>query len=139
MIGDAVKKLTSGENLGRDEAREIAGEILGGEVHDATIAGLLVALKMKGETVEEITGFALGMRDAAVLIHPRAEYLVDTCGTGGDFKGTFNISTAAGLIAAGAGVAVAKHGNKSVSSRCGSADVLQELGVNGSDPERLVG
>lgn len=129
MIKDKIAKLSCGESLGREEARDTVKEILAGEVSDAAIAGLLVALKMKGESYEEITGFALGLRDMAVKINPKSRPLVDTCGTGGDRKGTFNVSTAAAFLVAGAGVAVAKHGNRSVSSSCGSADVLSELGV----------
>lgn len=130
MIAESIKKLTSGIDLSREEARGTIREMLSGEVGDAEISGILVAMKMKGETREEIVGFAQGMREMAVLIRPRCDMVVDTCGTGGDCKGTFNISTAAGFIVAGSGVAVAKHGNRSVSSSCGSADVLLELGVN---------
>lgn len=123
-------KILSGRNLERGEARLAVLEMLSGEVPESLIGGVLVALKMKGETGEEIAGFAEGMREAGVKISPRARTLVDTCGTGGDGKGTFNISTAAGLIAAACGVHVAKHGNRGVSSGCGSADVLEALGVN---------
>jgi anthranilate phosphoribosyltransferase len=130
LITETITKLTEGRNLGRDEARRTVTEILGGDVSDAAISGLLIALKMKGETCEEITGFAEGMRQLAVPVRPGPVDLVDTCGTGGDRKGTFNISTAAGFIAAASGVTVAKHGNRSVSSRCGSADVLEEMGVD---------
>ena len=138
MITETIARLTDRQDLSRDEARRTVREILGGDVSDAAISGLLIALKMKGETCEEITGFAEGMREVAVPIRPDSGNLVDTCGTGGDRKGTFNISTAAGFIAAAAGVTVAKHGNRSVSSRCGSADVLEELGVEiAMDPERV--
>lgn len=138
MITETITRLTEGRDLSRDEARRTVKEMLGGDVSDAAISGLLIALKMKGETCEEITGFAEGMREIAISIRPDSRNLVDTCGTGGDRKGTFNISTAAGFIAAGAGVTVAKHGNRSVSSRCGSADVLEELGVEiAMDPERV--
>lgn len=126
----AVGKLTRGEHLERDEARRVALEMFRGEAPDAVIGGLLVGLKVNGETCEEITGFAEGMREVKVTIRPDTETLVDTCGTGGDRKGTFNISTAAAMIAAAAGVSVAKHGNRGISSGCGSADVLEALGVD---------
>ena len=116
-------------------------EVLTGKCSDAQIAALLVALHMKGETVEEIVGFAEAIRAAAVPLQLRADSildasgtgrdaLVDTCGTGGDASGTFNISTATAFVVAGAGVRVAKHGNRSVTSKCGSADVMEALGVN---------
>ncbi|MBD3272315.1 MAG: anthranilate phosphoribosyltransferase, partial [Elusimicrobia bacterium] len=108
------------------------------DVSPVAIAGFLVGLKVKGETIDEIAGAALAMRDAATRVKHSHAHTVDTCGTGGDGQHTFNISTAAGFIVAGAGYAVAKHGNKCVSSQCGSADVLQELGVNINFPvERL--
>src|SRR3982750_2750231 len=143
MILDALHKIANHcSSLTRDEARDVMAEILGGLATDAQIAGLLVALHMKGETVEEIVGFAEAIRAAAtpLNIHNRKstvdvggtgrEALVDTCGTGGDASGTFNISTATALTAAGCGVRVAKHGNRSVTSKCGSADVVEALGVN---------
>lgn len=108
-------------------------QVLGGKSTPALTAALLVALRMKGETAEEVTGFARAMRASATPVVPASipsSRLVDTCGTGGDGGGTFNVSTAAALVAAGAGLAVAKHGNRSVSSRCGSADVLEALGVH---------
>ena len=129
-ITEILKTVTAGQHIPRGEARATVKTILEGGVTDAVIAGLLVALKMKGESAQEIAGFVEGMRDVQVSIEPRVGSVVDTCGTGGDGKGTFNISTAAALIAAGVGVPVAKHGNRGVSSRCGSADVLKELGVD---------
>jgi len=150
MITDAIHRLANHcQSLTREEARAVMAEILGGECTDAQIAGFLVALHMKGETVEEIVGFAEAIRrEAAPITLPQdfavdvsdteRDALVDTCGTGGDASGTFNISTATALVAAGAGVRVAKHGNRSITSKCGSADVMEALGVNlGLAPARL--
>lgn len=130
MIARMIDKVASGERLTRSEARDTMLTLMRGEASDAQIASLLTALKVRGETAEEIAGFAEGMRESAVTIKPEVSPLVDTCGTGGDGLATFNISTAAALIAAGAGLYVAKHGNRGVSSPCGSADVLETLGVN---------
>jgi anthranilate phosphoribosyltransferase len=142
MILDAVHKVANHRSsLTRDEAREVMAEILRGQVTEAQIGALLVALHMKGETVEEIVGFAQAIRaeatpltgedgEALDLSGTGRDALVDTCGTGGDASGTFNISTATALAIAGAGVRVAKHGNRSISSKCGSADVMHALGVN---------
>ncbi|MBC7247700.1 MAG: anthranilate phosphoribosyltransferase [Actinobacteria bacterium] len=130
MISQAIARITEGESLDREESRALMLHIMRGEASDAQIASLLTALKMRGETPEEIAGFAQGMRESAVRIKPAAAPLVDTCGTGGDGQRTFNVSTAAAFIVAGAGVPVAKHGNRGVSSPCGSADVLEALGVN---------
>jgi anthranilate phosphoribosyltransferase len=141
MLLDALHKVANhGSSLTREEARAAMAEILSGSATDAQIAALLVALHMKGETVEEIVGFAQAIRAAATplatedghaldLSGTERDALVDTCGTGGDTSGTFNISTATALVAAGAGVRVAKHGNRSVTSKCGSADVMEALGV----------
>jgi anthranilate phosphoribosyltransferase len=126
-----LHRVVAGESLNSDEARACMGLILGGEATTAQIAAFLVALRMKGDTGPELLGFAQGMREKAVRIEVglNGEPLVDTCGTGGDGGGTFNISTAAAFVVAGAGVRVAKHGNRSLTSQCGSADVLEELGV----------
>ena len=150
MILDALHRIANhGQSLTRGEARAVMTEVLTGKCTDAQIAGLLVALRMKGETVEEIVGFAEAIRAAAQPLpvqqnstvdvsDTERDALVDTCGTGGDASGTFNISTATAFVAAGAGVRVAKHGNRSLTSKCGSADVMEALGVNiNLPPERL--
>lgn len=124
-----IKKIVAGEDLTRDEAAEVMGCVMAGEATAAQIAALLVALRMKGETAEELAGFAQVMRQNAVKVPVKKANVVDTCGTGGDIHDTFNISTAAAFVAAAAGVPVAKHGNRSVTSRCGSADVLEALGI----------
>ncbi|MGH9578245.1 MAG: anthranilate phosphoribosyltransferase, partial [Terriglobales bacterium] len=134
MMVWALGELLRGETFHREQAYSVMECILNGEATDAQIAALLTALRMRGETVDELVGFARAMRDHARPIfadgaRPQAT-LVDTCGTGGDGAGTFNVSTAAAFVVAGAGVLVAKHGNRSLSSRCGSADVLEALGVN---------
>jgi len=130
MLTEVIEKITRFENLTSDQACRVMEYIMGGEASDSQIASLLTALMMKGETIEEISGFARAMLNMAVKIKPRHKMVVDTCGTGGDKRNTFNISTTAAFVAAGAGVVVAKHGNRGVSSRSGSADVLEELGVN---------
>jgi anthranilate phosphoribosyltransferase len=150
MILDALHRLANhGQSLSRSEARAVMSEVLSGSCTDAQIGALLVALHMKGETVEEIVGFAEAIRAAATPLNLHAnqvldtsgtgrDALVDTCGTGGDTSGTFNISTATAFVVAGAGVRVAKHGNRSVTSKCGSADVMETLGVNiNLPPERI--
>ncbi|HET9961837.1 MAG TPA: anthranilate phosphoribosyltransferase [Nitrospiraceae bacterium] len=129
MIKDAISKLADRIALSEKEAEEVMGEIMDGSATSAQIAGYLMGLRMKGETVEEIAGSVRAMRARAVKIRVAHRRVVDTCGTGGDRAHTFNISTTAAFVVAGAGVAVAKHGNRSVSSQCGSADVLAELGV----------
>ena len=146
MITDALQRIANQrESLTREEARAVMTEVFSGSATDAQIAALLVALHMKGETVEEIVGFAEAMRAAAepLPLHQDSaldvsgtgrDALVDTCGTGGDARGTFNISTATAFVVAGAGVRVAKHGNRSLSSKCGSADVMEALGVKISLP-----
>lgn len=131
---EVLQQLVDRRDLSRQQASEAMEMLMAGQVSDAQTAAMLTALRMKGETVEELTGFALVMRRRASPVCPQTpaaagQWLVDTCGTGGDASGTFNISTAAAFVAAGAGARIAKHGNRSVSSRCGSADVLEALGV----------
>jgi anthranilate phosphoribosyltransferase len=131
MIREGIQKLIDGANLSFEEAQGIMREVMAGEATNAQIAAVLTALRIKGETVEELIAFAAVMREHCRRIHPRVQgRLVDTCGTGGDKIKTFNISTAAAFVVAGAGVAIAKHGNRSVTSRSGSADVLERLGLN---------
>lgn len=130
MIQEALARVVRREDLSRDEAASVMRILMQGEAPPSLVGGLLTALAMKGESVDEITGMADTMRQMATAIPATARPLVDTCGTGGDHSGTFNISTTAAFVVAGAGVAVAKHGNRSASSRCGSADVLEELGLN---------
>lgn len=129
MLTDALAKIVDGETIDRETARAAMACIMSGEATEAQIGAFLVALRMEGETAEEISGFAEAMRESSVRVHSAHPKLVDTCGTGGDALDTFNISTAAALVTAAAGAPVAKHGNRSVSSRCGSADVLAALGV----------
>jgi len=130
MIAEAIRRVVEGNHLSRAEMYELFGKVMDGEASDIQKSALLIALRMKGETAEEITGAALAMRERVVPLVTNGVSLVDTCGTGGDGRGTFNISTVAAIVAAGAGVRVAKHGNRAVSSKCGSADVLASLGVN---------
>ncbi len=131
MLKRFIAKVVDGVNLGEAESGEAMEVMMEGNAPPTQIASFLTALRMKGETIQEITGFARTMRDKAVHIQAKdGECVVDTCGTGGDGKGTFNISTAVAFVAAGGGCTVAKHHNRSVSSQCGSADVLEALGVN---------
>ena len=125
-----IQKLKAKENLTQSEIEEVMHEIMSGDSHENDISDFLLALREKGPTVDEITGAAKIMRKFVVGINTKHKDVLDTCGTGGDKKNTFNISTITALVVAGAGVAVAKHGNRSVSSKCGSADVLEALGVN---------
>jgi anthranilate phosphoribosyltransferase len=150
MITEALHKVAHHRHsLSREEARQVMGEILSGKTTDAQIAALLVALHMKGETVEEIVGFAEAIRAVAQpiansngaaidLSGTDRDALVDTCGTGGDASDTFNISTVSALTIAGAGVRVAKHGNRGITSKCGSADVMEALGVNITIPPQRI-
>ncbi len=139
MITDVIQKLVERTDLTEPEARSVMEEIMAGHATDAQVAGFLTALRMKGETPAELIGFARVMRERAEpLWDGEIPALLDTAGTGGDGSGTFNISTAAAFVAAGAGIKVAKHGNRSASSRCGSADVMEALGVDIQMPiERL--
>ena len=129
MIKDAISKVVSRQNLTEEEASMTMDTIMRGEATPSQVAALITALRMKGESVDEITGFAKQMRAHSVQIHPQNPDIVDTCGTGGDVSHTFNISTVSALVATGAGVPIAKHGNRSVSSKCGSADLLEAFGV----------
>jgi anthranilate phosphoribosyltransferase len=131
MIKEAVSKLIEKQDLTLKEATAVMNEIMSGKATDAQIAGFLIALRLKGETIDEITACAKVMREKASRIKPKDhKHLIDVVGTGGDKSGTFNISTVAAFVTAGAGIPVAKHGNKSVSSKSGSADVLKALGIN---------
>jgi anthranilate phosphoribosyltransferase len=138
MIQSAVAKLVDRKSLTFLEAQQAVTEIFSGQATAAQVAGFLVGLRMKGETPEEIAGCAEAMRTAATRIHLSAPVIVDTCGTGGDGQGGFNVSTAAAFVVAGAGFTVAKHGNRSISSHCGSADVLEALGVKVDAPVAVV-
>jgi anthranilate phosphoribosyltransferase len=130
MIRQAIEQLLANESLSATEAEGVMEEVMTGGATPAQIAGFLIALRLKGETVDEITGCARAMRRAAIQVPVTRAHAVDTCGTGGDRAGTFNISTTAAFVVAGAGLDVAKHGNRSVSSQSGSADVLEALGVH---------
>jgi anthranilate phosphoribosyltransferase len=139
VIQHALAELLEGRELTRGDAREAMGAIMTGEATPGQIGGFLVALRLKGETPDEIAGFAEAMREHALAVRPQREDLVDTAGTGGDGQATINISTAAALVAAAAGAGVAKHGNRAVSSACGSADVLEALGFSlEQKPDRIV-
>ncbi len=138
MIQQALARLLDGHDLSRVDARQVMDQIMRGEATAGQIGGFLVALRLKGETADEIAGCAEAMREHVLPVKPTREDLVDTAGTGGDGGKTFNISTAAALVAAAAGAGVAKHGNRSVSSKAGSADVLESRGFElGLAPERI--
>lgn len=130
FLRDSIASLMRGENYSRAEAARLLDALLDGEATDGQIGATLIALKLKGETVEELAGLAEGMRARAVRVHSRHRLFVDTAGTGSSCAKTFNVSTAAAFVIAGAGLPVAKHGNRAASSRCGSADVLTALGIN---------
>jgi len=130
MIQEAIKQLSQNKNLTGDQMQAVMEEIMAGKADTSQIVSFLTALNKKGETVQEITAAASVMRRHVTRIYVDKEPLLDTCGTGGDVKGSFNISTAAAFVASGAGITVAKHGNRSVSSSCGSADILEAWGIN---------
>src|SRR6478736_1049850 len=130
MLSWAITRLLEGHDLTRAEARNVMGTIMRGEATQAQMGGFLVALRFKGETAQNIAGCAEAMRAHVLAVRPKRDDLVDTAGTGGDNAHTLNISTAAALVAAAAGAAVAKHGNRAVSSQSGSADVLEALGFD---------
>lgn len=134
MIREAIFNLSQGKDLSLTETKEVMAEIMSDKTTPAQIAAFLIALKIKGETVEEILGGIKGIMNKAVPVETKSKDLLDLCGTGGDGHSTFNISTISSIVTAGAGIKVAKHGNRSVSSHCGSADLLEALGVNLSLP-----
>lgn len=130
MFKDVIEKVINGESLTEEEMIDVMDQLMNGKLDDAQIGALLVALRIKGESLEEITGAAKVMSSLAKKIKIDSEHSVDIVGTGGDYANTFNISTASAIVAAAAGAVVAKHGNRSVSSKCGSADVLEALGID---------
>jgi anthranilate phosphoribosyltransferase len=138
MFRENLRKITRRENLRDDEMADMIGEIFSGTLSDALIGAFMAALSTKGETFEELAGAARAMRRKAARVQVSASAVVDTCGTGGDGTGTFNISTTTAFVVAGCGVTVAKHGNRSISSRCGSADLIEALGVNLNAPPDVV-
>jgi anthranilate phosphoribosyltransferase len=129
VIDSTIRKIVDGQHLSRPEMRSVLCDVMDGGASDVQKSALLIALRMKGETAEEVTGAAEAMRERVIPLNVNGSEVVDTCGTGGDGRGTINISTIAALVAAGAGVPIAKHGNRAVSSSCGSADVLAALGA----------
>ena len=130
MIVQAINRALAGQHLSRDEMAEVIGQIMDGAATPAQIGGLLIALRAKGESVDEIVGAAAAMRHRALpMTCPRHDRSIDTCGTGGDASGMLNVSTLAAILLAACGGSVAKHGNRALSSRCGSADVLEVLGI----------
>ena len=130
MIRETIQKVVDGHNLTERETVDTMNEIMSGEATPAQVASFITALRIKGETIEEITGAARVMREKSTKIHTKHPFAVDTCGTGGDGSHSFNISTTAAFVVAGTGIPVAKHGNRAASSRSGAADVLKALGVN---------
>ena len=139
MIQEAIRKVVAGISLSSKEAEESMSEIMDGKATPAQIAGLVTGLRMKGETAAEVKGFATAMAEARARGgRPSSSIVADTCGTGGDGMGTLNISTGAALVAAGAGVVIAKHGNRAASSLCGSADILEAMGVRIDSPPEIM-
>ncbi|BBB92709.1 MAG TPA: anthranilate phosphoribosyltransferase [Methylomusa anaerophila] len=138
MLKEYLSEVISGSNLSREQAGQAMEIIMSGQASESQIGAFLTALRMKGETSAEVAGFATAMRNCAVKINCNSEPLLDTCGTGGDRSGTFNVSTTVAFVAAGAGLSVAKHGNRGVSSSCGSADVLSALGIKIDLPPQIV-
>ncbi len=138
MIREAIAKVVDKEDMNESEMMEVMDEIMEGKATPAQIAAFITGLRIKGETIDEVTGAARIMKQKATRIDARSSTIVDTCGTGGDGRKTFNISTTAAFVVAAAGLVVAKHGNRAVSSGCGSADVLEALGVNISAPPEIV-
>ena len=138
MIRETIQKVVDGHDLTERETVDTMNEIMSGEATPAQVASFITALRIKGETIEEITGAARVMREKSTKIHTKHPFVVDTCGTGGDGAHTFNISTTAAFVVAGTGIPVAKHGNRAISSRSGGADVLKALGVNIEiEPEQI--
>lgn len=137
-LKQAIKDVIEMKDMTQETAYTVATDIMSGHVTDAQLASLLTALTIKGESIDEITGFVLAMREKATPVECGSRNIIDTCGTGGDAKGTFNISTISAFVAAGAGCHVAKHGNRSVSSNCGSADLLENMDINiDLQPEKM--
>lgn len=139
MLDEVISLISRRVDLTREQSAQAMRALMSGEASPVLVSALLMGLRVKGETIEEITGFAEVMREMAIPIVPKRKPLIDIVGTGGDHSGSFNISTTSAFVAAGAGIAVAKHGNRSATSRCGSADVLEALGVNiDASPEKVV-
>ncbi len=138
MIKEAIIKVVDHKDLNEAEMMDVMNEVMEGKATPAQIAAFITALRIKGETIDEVSGSARIMRQKATRIDARSSIIVDTCGTGGDGMKTFNISTTSAFVVAAAGIVVAKHGNRAVSSGCGSADVLEALGVNISAPPEVV-
>jgi anthranilate phosphoribosyltransferase len=140
FMQETIRRLVARQNLERTEAAELMCALMDGQASPAQVGGLLVALRMKGETLDEVTGFAQAMRSRLIAVTPKRRPLLDTCGTGGSATKVFNVSTAAAFVAASAGIAVAKHGNRAVSGVCGSADVLEALGIRiDLSPDQVAG
>lgn len=136
MMQEAIQKVVDGQDLTQEEAKQVMNEMLSGESTQAQLGAFLTAMRMKGETLQELTGFASVLKEKAEHIAPKTKNYVDLVGTGGDRTFTFNISTTSAFVAAGAGIPIAKHGNRSISSKSGAGDVLEALGVNiSADPE----